>query len=105
MRIAVAALLTFALPAAAWLPQTQHGRRALIRSAASLAVPATLTLPFPAAAKSKEKAEEKAIQKATAKEARQAMKVCTCMGFQLVTACVRADGMLCGAGVQVRTPP
>jgi len=53
-------------------PSGTLGRRAALSGAASAA--ATLSVPMPAFAKSKKKAEEEATQKATAKEARQAMK-------------------------------
>ena len=57
---------------AAWSPNAPLlDRRAVLSGAATTAVLAT---PFPAAARSKEKAAEKALQKATAAEARQAMK-------------------------------
>jgi len=65
-----ALLLAFLVaPSAAWLPQT-----ALLNRRAVLGGAATAILPLPAFAKSKEKAKEEAVQKATAKEARQAMK-------------------------------
>ena len=57
--------------AAAWSPSGPLlDRRAVFSGAAT----AALLAPFPAAARSKEKAAEKALQKATAAEARQAMK-------------------------------
>ncbi|KAL1528938.1 hypothetical protein AB1Y20_010260 [Prymnesium parvum] len=63
--------LLLAAAAPAWL-SPQPDRRAVLRSAGGAAL---LSLsPLPALARSKEKAEEKAIQKATAKEARQAMR-------------------------------
>ena len=58
--------------AAAWSPSAPLlDRRAIFSGAATAAL---LGAPFPAAARSKEKAAEKALQKATAAEARQAMK-------------------------------
>ena len=57
---------------AALLPQQAlQSRRAVISGAASVAI---LAAPWPAVARSKEKAAEKMAQKATAKEAREAMR-------------------------------
>ena len=65
----VASLLV--LPAAAWLPQAPLlDRRAVLSATAA----AGFALPLPAVAKSKKKAAEEAVQKETAKEAKQAMK-------------------------------
>ena len=55
---------------AAWQAPLQIDRRAVL----SAAVPALLATPLPAAAKSKEAAKKKAMQKETASEVRQAMK-------------------------------
>ena len=55
----------------AWTPNALLDRRAVLGGAASAAL---LAVPSAAMAKSKERAAEKAVQKATAAEARQAMK-------------------------------
>ena len=67
----LAVISSLLLAPAAWLPQTPVDRRAVLSGAATAAV---LASPLPAMARSKEKAAEKALQKATAAEARQAMK-------------------------------
>ena len=59
------------LASTAWSLQAPMDRRAVLRSAATATV---LAAPFPAVARSKEKAASKATTKATAKEAQQAMK-------------------------------
>ena len=64
-------LALFALPSA-WSPQVDGRAVASRRSAISLG--AALFAPLPAFAKSKEKAKQEAIQKETAKNAKQAMK-------------------------------
>merc|ERR1719401_244012 len=64
-------LALFALPSA-WSPQVDGRAVASRRSAISLG--AALFAPLPALAKSKEKAKNEAIQRETAKEAKQAMK-------------------------------
>tara|TARA_B110001452_G_scaffold69251_1_gene55870 strand:- start:294 stop:833 length:540 start_codon:yes stop_codon:yes gene_type:complete len=65
-------MLAVALVAStAWSLQAPMDRRAVLRSAATATV---LAAPFPAVARSKQAAAEKATQKATAKEAQQAMK-------------------------------
>ena len=64
-------LALFALPSA-WSPQMDGRAVASRRSAISLG--AALFAPLPAFAKSKEKAKQEAIQKETAKNAKQAMK-------------------------------
>ena len=64
-------LTLFALPSA-WSPQVDGRAVASRRSAISLG--AALFAPLPAFAKSKEKAKQDAIQKETAKNAKQAMK-------------------------------
>ena len=61
-------VLSATLLSAAWLPPLHLDRRAVLSGTAAVLAP------MPAMAKSKKKAEEEAVQKATAKEARQAMK-------------------------------
>jgi len=66
----MAGVLLFACSMVAWAPQGHIDRRALLSGGAT----ALLTTPLPAIAISKKKAQEKALQKETASEARQAMK-------------------------------
>lgn len=62
-------MIVATLAATAWAPQATVGRRAVLAGAAAIS-----TVPLPAVALSKEKAKEKALQKETASEAKQAMK-------------------------------
>ena len=66
-------LVGLTMTAMALLPGAPLDRRAVL-SGVVAAAPAALLAPLPAVARSKEKAAEKALQKATAAEARQAMK-------------------------------
>ncbi|KAL3914252.1 MAG: hypothetical protein SGPRY_007687 [Prymnesium sp.] len=70
--VRLASLALLLAPASALRAHAPLSRRAVLSS--SLAPALVVSVPLPALARSKEKAEEKAIQKATAKEARQAMK-------------------------------
>jgi hypothetical protein len=67
--LVVVGLLVAVAPSAAWSNLPQFSRRAVFSGGA-----AALAGPMPAFARSKEKAAEKALQKQTAAEARQAMK-------------------------------
>ena len=64
-------LVPLSLALLSWTPPASVLDRRAVLGAAGTAL---LAAPFPAAARSKEKAAEKALQKATAAEARQAMK-------------------------------
>lgn len=64
-------LTTVTILLAAWTPNAPLDRRAVLSGAVTAA---SALAPLPAFARSKEKAAEKALQKATASEARQAMK-------------------------------
>ena len=66
-------LLASIAPLLAWSPQLD-GRAVVSRRTAVVGLGAALVVPLPAVAKSKEKAKQEAMQKETAKEARQAMK-------------------------------
>lgn len=72
-------MLSVVLASAAWAPQPVLDRRAVFGGVAAALLSAR---PLPAVARSKQKAAEMALQKETAKEARQAMKEYKCARFE-----------------------